>query len=189
MNPLLLDFPDTIETPRLIIRTPRAGDGAKVYEAVAETIADLRQWPASLPWALLEPSVSESESFCRSAQAAFITRRDLPMLIFLKEGNIFVGGTGLHRMNWDVPKFEVGYWCRKSLQNKGLSTEAAQAVTDFAFHHLGARRVESLPDTNNTPSRKVAEHCGYQLEGILVNERKDPDGKLRNTCVYAITAA
>jgi len=37
----------------------------------------------------------------------------------------------------------------------------------------------------NAASRKVAEKCGFVMEGMLRNERKGPDGELRNTCVYA----
>lgn len=34
MNPILLDFPDSFETERLLIRAPRAGDGKAVYDAI-----------------------------------------------------------------------------------------------------------------------------------------------------------
>ncbi|MEO8812475.1 MAG: hypothetical protein ABI376_06150 [Caulobacteraceae bacterium] len=56
MEPLLLDLPDWIETGRLVIRPPRAGDGQSLFEAVAESLTELRKWPASLGWAMAEPS-------------------------------------------------------------------------------------------------------------------------------------
>lgn len=187
MNPLLLDIPDAIETDRLHIRCPRPGDGHLVYEAVAETLAELRAWPASLPWALFEPSPEASESFCHTGHANFLLRKDLPMLAFLKADGRLAASSGLHRMDWSVPKFEIGYWCRKSLQGRGLVTEAVEAITRYAFESLGAKRVESLPDEENRASRRVAERCGYTLEGILRNERCAPDGLPRHTCVYACT--
>jgi len=187
MNPLLLDIPEEIETDRLCIRCPRPGDGQAVYEAVIETLAELRTWPASLPWAMLEPSPEASETFCRNGHANFLLRKDLPLLVFLKADGRLAASSGLHRIDWSVPKFEIGYWCRKSLQGKGLMTEAVGAITRFAFENLGARRVDSLPDEENSPSRRVAERCGYVLEGLLRNERRAPGGELRSTCVYACT--
>jgi RimJ/RimL family protein N-acetyltransferase len=45
--------------------------------------------------------------------------------------------------------------------------------------------VELVTDELNTGSRRVAERCGFRLEGLLRNVMLSPDGKLRNSCVYA----
>lgn len=185
MTPLLRDIPTQIETERLLIRCPRAGDGPVVHAAVVETLAALRAWPASLPWAVHEPTLDASESFCRQGQVDYLARTGFPMLLFLQADGRYVGGSGLHSIDWSVPACEVGYWCRASCQGQGLLTEAVQGITAFAASVLGMRRIASLADAENRPSRRVAERAGYQLEGILRHERKAPDGTLRNTCVYA----
>jgi RimJ/RimL family protein N-acetyltransferase len=187
MNPVLRDIPEQIETERLLIRCPRPGDGRVVFEGVVDTLSDLRAWPASLPWALYEPSVEASELFCRESQVAYLARKTFAMLLFLKCDGSYIGGSGLHGNDWSVPKFEIGYWCRKPFQGRGLMVEAVTAITAFAFGTLGAARIVSLPDAKNLPSRRVAERAGYALEGILRGDRKTPDGTLRDTCVYATT--
>ncbi|MFM2065214.1 MAG: hypothetical protein RLZZ584_123 [Pseudomonadota bacterium] len=48
-------------------RPPQAGDGVLVCAAVRESLVALREFPASLPWALAEPSGDASEVFCRPA--------------------------------------------------------------------------------------------------------------------------
>ena len=55
MDPLLLDLPEEIVTQRLVLRPPRAGDGATMNEAIAETIEALQRW---MPWAtsIITPS-------------------------------------------------------------------------------------------------------------------------------------
>ena len=35
MNPLLLDLPERIETPRLLLQVPKAGYGKEVHRAIA----------------------------------------------------------------------------------------------------------------------------------------------------------
>lgn len=109
------------------------------------------------------------------------------MLLFLKDGNLLVGAAGLHHLDWTVPKFEVGYWCRRQLQGRGFVTEALVGITRFAFSLLGAHRLTSFTDSENVASGRVLERAGFALEGIMRNYRITPDGVLRSTCVYGIT--
>jgi RimJ/RimL family protein N-acetyltransferase len=187
MSPILREVPAEFETARLLIRCARPGDGQLVHEAVVETLTDLRKWPASLPWAMHDPSVEASEEFCRKSQVEYLARTGFPLLLFHKIDNRYVGGSGLHDVSWSVPSCEIGYWCRKSYQRQGLLTEAVIGITEFAFSALGMRRIVSLPDARNGASCRVAERAGYLLEGTLHQERKTPEGSLRDTCVYART--
>jgi RimJ/RimL family protein N-acetyltransferase len=186
-NPVLLDIPDQLETERLLLRSPRPGDGAILHESILETLADLRRYPASMSWALEEQTVAKAEEFCRRSAANWILRADLPMLLFLGDGSEHAGNCGLHRFNWDTRVFEIGWWCRKRFQGQGLITEAAAALTEFAFRHLGARRVWCCSDDENEKSWRVAERLGFAYEGTLMSERGDPDGTRRNMRVYAAT--
>lgn len=188
MNPLLLDFPDRIESERLIIRAPRAGDGPAMNAGIVESLAELRPW---MPWAQHAPSVAESEAGVRRGHARWILRDDLWMLIFRKSGGQeeeFVGASGLHRMDWSVPRFEIGYWLRTSLQGCGYMTEAVRTITGFAFDLLLARRVEIRADAQNVRSCRVAERCGFALEGTLRSESVDADGLPRDLRIYARVA-
>src|SRR5258706_11385396 len=114
-KPILLDFPDTFETERLIIRAPRAGDGKAVNDAVRESYEHLKPW---MPWAQTIPAVEETEDFLRRSAAHWIVREDLGLLLFRKSDGLYVGGSGLHRIDWSVPAFETGYWVRKSLERQ-----------------------------------------------------------------------
>lgn len=185
--PVLIAVPDTFASPRLDLRPPRAGDGPVVFEAIAESLSEMRRFLASLPWVAGEQSVEASEVFCRTAQANFLARTDMPFFAFERGTGQLVGCVGLHRPVWATPKFDVGYWCRSSRVGEGFVTEAVQALCGLAFEELSAVRLELITDEQNAPSRRVAERSGFTLEGILRNERRAPDGSLRNTCVYART--
>lgn len=186
MNAVMRDFPDSFESERLVIRAPRFGDGADVNAAVRESIAELRPW---MPWAKDVPTPEQSEENIRQAVAKFVTREDLRLNAYEKETGAFVIGTGLHRINWAVPKFEIGYWVRTSRAGRGYVTEAVGAITRFAFDVLAAERVEIRCDTLNGRSERVALRCGYQLEGTLRHNDRDNDGQLRDTHVYAMLRA
>ena len=185
-DPILIDLPMVIETPRLRLRPPQPGDGAALHPALVETLAELRQFLGGLPWVAQEQSPESAETWCRKAHANFLTRADLPFLLFDKATDEIVGATGLHRTVWTTPKTEVGYWVRTSRSGRGYVSEAVNAMCQYAFEHIGAVRVELLTDEENIASRRVAERCGFTLEATQRFERRDQHGSLRNTCRYAL---
>ena len=60
-------------------------------------------------------------------------------------------------------------------------------MTRLAFEEGGGRRVEARIDERNTRSRAVAERLGYELEGTLKSDRRDNEGRLGGTLIYAMT--
>lgn len=182
-NPIIPKFPNQFESERLLIRMPQIEDALDVWTAIHYSQKSLAEW---MPWAKELPKLEDTEETLRLAVADFITRKDLRLHLFLKETGEFIGSSGLHRINWRVPKFEIGYWLSSDAEGKGYMTEAVAAITDFAFQALKARRVEIRCDEENMKSRMVAERTGFELEGILKNDTVGLDGKnLRNTCIYA----
>src|SRR5690606_25101018 len=182
-NPVLFQFSEQFESERLIIRKPKREDAALSYEAVMRSLASLRPW---MPFAQKKPVLSEMEANLVEAEADFMLRKDLRLHFFSKETGEFVGSSGLHRINWDVRKFEIGYWVDNRFEGKGYVTEAVERITRFAFEELEANRVEIRCDPDNVRSRAVAERLNFELEGILRNDTLSKvSNKLRDTCIYA----
>ncbi len=182
MDPILLDFPNSFDTERLTIRAPRTGDAPQVVEAVIESLDELRPW---MPWAGQAPTIEESEARIHRAIAKWQTREDLLLHLYLKGTDTWVGGSGLHRIDWDVRKFEIGYWVRTRFSGQGYMTEAVDGIARFAFEHLRANRVEIRCDAKNARSAAVAKRCGFHLDGILRHDSLGVDGDLRDTLVFS----
>ncbi len=183
MDPILLDLPEAIHTPRLILRWPRPGEGAELNAAIAETIHELKEW---MPWAQEMPSAEDSEANVRRAHAKIILREDLRVSIYDRATGKFAGGSGLHRINWDVPSFEIGYWVRSCFAGKGYIKESTNALTRFAFAYLKAKRVEIRCNSRNERSLGVMKSLGFEYEGCLRNEDTHCKGEgTRDTLVYA----
>ncbi|MGM0943116.1 MAG: GNAT family N-acetyltransferase [Bacillota bacterium] len=182
-QPILKEFPQEFHTRRLFIRLPLPGDGTAVYEAIQASRKELKKW---LPFAKSEQTLEETEINIRESHVDFLKREDLRFLIFDRVSGAFIGSTGLHRIDWDVPKFEIGYWIDSRCQGKGYMTEAVAGLTEFAFQTLGANRVEIKCDERNERSRAICERLGYTLEGIHRQDSRAIDSdELRNTCIYA----
>jgi len=186
MDPLLIEVPQHLQTTRFILRCPRPGDGAAINAAVCDSLDALRPW---MPWAQAAPLLDESEVYCRRSQARFALREDLPYFIFEREPDgregVLVGATGLHRIDWTVRRFEIGYWRRAGLQGQGITVEAVRALNRMAFDVLDAQRVEIRMDAANLPSRKVAERAGFTFEGLLRQDSRGAHGEPRDTRVYS----
>lgn len=100
------------------------------------------------------------------------------------EGRL-VGGLGLHRIDWPLGRFEIGYWRRAGFEGRGLVTEGVIAIARMAFDVLGARRVEIRMDDRNERSWKLAERAGFTLEAVLRFDAATLQGEPRSTRVYA----
>lgn len=183
LDPLLLDIPTVFHTERLTIRAPQPGDGRELYLAMNESLPDLQPW---MPWAQVAPTEAESEANVRQAHIAYIARKELRLHLYLRGTDTLVGSSGYHNINWTIPKFEIGYWCRTQFMGKGYVSEAVRALTSFAFDILGAERVQLCCDTENHASRRVMERVGYVFESEQLNERISGDGSVRNTYVYRL---
>ncbi len=53
----------------------------------------------------------------------------------------------------------------KELRGKGIGTEATMLLAGEAFDQLHMHKVELWTRADNTAARKVAENCGFSLEG------------------------
>jgi RimJ/RimL family protein N-acetyltransferase len=126
-----------------------------------------------------------SEAWARERNADWIARRNLSMLLMLKGTPTVVGGSGLHRFDWEARRFEIGYWVRTRFAGQGYISEAVNAITRFAFTHLQANRVEIRCDTRNLRSASVARRCGFLLEGTLRHDTLGIDGDVRDTLVFS----
>lgn len=183
-TPILLDIPETLETERLLLCCPGPGDGTKMQEAILETWETLRIW---MPWAKgSPPTEEETEALHRKWKARFLAREEFTFQILSKATGAPVGMIGLHPRNWEVPSFEIGYWCRSACEGRGYISEAVRAVTRLAFEALKAQRVEIRCDLANERSRRVAQRCGYTLEATLRNEERANDSSLRHTQVFSL---
>lgn len=177
-----LVVPAEIRTERLMLRMPSPDDALEVYEAVVESLPELRPW---LVWAHQEQSVEQTRINIETARELFLSKTNLRYYMFDVSSGRLVGSTVLHEIDWEIPKFEIGYWVRTSAAGRGYALEAVRGLTELAFSKLNARRVEIRCDERNTKSRSVAEKAGYTLEGILRNDTLSPDGDLRSTAVYS----
>jgi [ribosomal protein S5]-alanine N-acetyltransferase len=87
-------------------------------------------------------------------------------LVVDRESGEPLGRVGLLRQHVNgVDEFEIGYMIHRPFWRRGLATEAAVAVRDYAFAERKLPRVISLVRPDNVPSQRVARKLGMDVVG------------------------
>lgn len=146
-----------LETPRLILRPFREEDIGRFAELMADP--DFTRF--SLGPYTHEQTQGVLQKFLSWNQA------DLPsqFAVIFRANKDLIGYCGfLHHKVDGQDEIEIGYRLHPDYWNRGLASEAAQAVRDHGFLDLNLRRVISLIHPDNVPSRRVAEKNGMKIE-------------------------
>ncbi len=113
----------------------------------------------------------------------------VPFAILGPEGHA-VGMTTYMNIDHANRRVEIGStWYRKSVQRTGLNTACKLLMLQYAFEDRSAIAVEFRTHRLNRQSRAAIERLGAQLDGILRAHMILPNGTIRDTAVYSITAA
>ena len=113
----------------------------------------------------------------------------VPFAILDPQGRA-VGMTTYMNIDHGNRRVEIGStWYRKSVQRTGINTACKLMMLRHAFEDRDAIAVEFRTHRLNRQSRAAIERLGAQLDGILRAHMIMPDGSLRDSAVYSITAA
>jgi RimJ/RimL family protein N-acetyltransferase len=181
---LLRDFPESFETERLLIRVPHPEDAEEMHAAIVESYAELALW---ISWAWDPQELDAVRADLVRARARWILREDLRLLLFLRdEPRRLVGSSGLHHIDWTVPRLEIGYWLRTGCTGRGYATEAVRGITAFAFQHVGAERLEIWCDQRNERSAAVARRAGFTQDALQRHNSRNTAGELCDSLGFGL---
>lgn len=89
------------------------------------------------------------------------------LAIATKQGRL-LGLIGFFRSHPMTAGYEVGYGIlRRQDRGKGYGTEALRIFSSYLFDLKPIARLYLLTAKRNMPARRIAEKCGYQLEGTF----------------------
>ena len=140
-----------------------------------------------MPWGSGHGSPADSEALVRKWHSKWILREDLTLGVWDRGTGRYLGGSGLHRIDWDVPSFEIGYWLRRTAVGNGYMTEAAWLLCRFAFDSLSASRVFLRCGAGNHRSSAIARRLNFVLEGTMRNDKRDTNGALYDMLMFGMT--
>ena len=143
-----------LETPRLLLREMRADDATALLKVFSDPLV-MASFPGTMPFD------AKAMEDCTDRNLRHQSEHGYGLFsVVHKTNGLLIGDCGLERMEIGV---ELGYDLRSDYWGRGLATEAATAVRDFAFATLQLDRLISLIRVGNDRSRRVADKIGMSL--------------------------
>jgi len=183
---LRVTLPRKINGPRVRLRPLRLSDAPAAWEAIEESRSHLEPW---LPWVKETRSVADERASIARFRELWRRRESLVVGIFDRRGGRYLGGSGLHRINWRTRVFEIGYWIRVTAEGRGYVSETVRLLTSLAFDRFAANRVQIFMHPQNVRSETVPKRLGFVREGTLRGVTLGPDGVPQDRHVYALVRA
>ena len=173
-----LYMPD-LHTPRLCLRKLTMHDAPDIYHYSRDTeVARHVLWDA-------HRSISESRAYLRYMLRRYRNHEPASWGIEYKQTGEIIGTIGFMWIQSDNSAAEVGYSLSRDYWNRGIMTEALQAVIAHGFGSMNLNRIEAQHETTNPASGAVMRKCGMQKEGTL-RQRLFNKGRYVDVDLYAI---
>jgi len=177
-----------IITPRMILRPLSASDGPALAKATDESWDDLNKW---MRWAddrKERTDIGNCTLYTRLCGQKFSMKHDFVFGGFAKNSDQFILTSRLAYYDQEPDSYEFcGYWCRTNQQNKGYMTEAVQAIVEYAFDKLGAKKLYIKHAAGNDKARAVMDKLGFKEEKILSNAHQLPNGQIIDEYLLSLT--
>jgi RimJ/RimL family protein N-acetyltransferase len=152
-----LTQPLQLETPRLLLRRWKEADRVPFARMNAD--------PVVMHYFAAPMTREQSDEAIDRYLAAFDHEGFSFFAAHQRGTGDFIGTIGLQTMRDQVPNLtqpavEIGWRLAQSAQGKGLATEGARTILDFAFNKLGLNEVVAITALPNQASRHVMEKLG-----------------------------
>lgn len=145
-----------LRTERLVLRGWRPGDEAPFAALNADP--EVARFVTGRPM-----TRDESEAFVDKIREHWAGRGYGLWAVEEGASSAFLGYVGLSHHRWYPDDVEIGWRLARSWWGRGLATEGAAAIRDFAFGTIGLDRLISIIHRDNLASRRVAEKIGLTV--------------------------
>ncbi len=147
-----------IQTRRTVIRAWEEADREHFAEIATDPrvmhyISDGRPW-----------SDDEIDEFLARQQHQVAAHGFCLGALCLNDARRAVGLCGMQPLGTTID-VEVGWWLAPEHWGRGLATEAARGVVDFARHQTARSRVLAIAHPENRASTRIMEKIGMRLSG------------------------
>lgn len=130
-------------------------------------------------------TASETEGWIRYHMAGYASHGFSLWALITKSDGELGGDCGVFLRNVaGNEEFEFGYHLRRDQWGRGIATEAAIAVRDYARDRLHAPRLVAITQPTNARSRRVMEKLGMTPERTF--ERPSSDGAWTPRVLYSL---
>ncbi len=102
-----------------------------------------------------------SKIFTEKKVKEFETKKEFLFTIKEKETHQLVGLVYIKELDWSRKQGELAYCIGYEFEGKGVTTDAVNILSDYAFEKLDLKTLQIIVHKSNVASVKVAENCNF----------------------------
>ena len=126
----------------------------------------------------------EAQEFVEEMIRMTISNTYFPYLIIDETEKSIIGFIDLKNIDWTIPKAEIGFYIDEPYTGKGIITKALQQICEYCFKEKGFQKLFLRTHPENVSAQRVAEKCGFELEGKIRKDYKTTSGELIDLNYY-----
>jgi RimJ/RimL family protein N-acetyltransferase len=174
-------LPETVETPRLLLRRPLPKDADVIFHAYAQD----REITRYLVWSP-HSSVETTRKFIADCEKRWKAAKAFPYVITRKADRELLG---MIEFRPNGHRSDFGFVLARRHWGQGLMPEAVSVLIPIVLAQPSTYRVEASCDVENKASARVLEKAGLLREGLLRRNIIHPNisPEPRDSFLYAIT--
>jgi ribosomal-protein-alanine N-acetyltransferase len=164
-----MNKPIYFKTDRLLVREIEPSDVRDFHDIVSQE---------GFYYYCFDGSRESTQRFINEAiEARPISPRQLFMaaVLGLSNPNKVIGHVTLDYMPKNPDFLDLAYFVHPNCQGKGIATEAAKGMIDYAIKEFGADKVVATAHPDNKASQKVLERMGFAFTGATSVESTNGD--------------
>jgi RimJ/RimL family protein N-acetyltransferase len=173
-----------LENEHVILRPPEPGDIDELYQAVLESVEEVRPW---LAWYHDGYSIDDAARWVNDVPLAWREDRAYSFSIIDKATSQLFGTIGINQVDRFNRRANLGYFVRTSCTCRGTATESTRMMAAYGFEKLNLKRIEIVAAVGNYASQKVAMKVGATREGVA-RRRSHVDGAQLDTVMFSLVA-
>lgn len=171
---------ETIPGERVTLRKHKIEMAETMFRYVDEDRVRLGQF---LPWVPMTLGVHDERDYIEMTLSQWNDFKMFDYGIYENATGLYMGNIGVHTIDWDNDRCELGYWILGRFEGKGFVSEAVRVLEKNLFDG-GFYRIEIRCSSLNRKSSQVAERCHYKFEGCL-REHAVENGQRRDTLIFS----
>lgn len=164
-----VEQPAIVVGPDVELRPWRIDDAGSVFEAFADP--DIQRWHVRRA-----DSVDEAAEWITARQHGWATETELSWAVAETQTGALLGRMTLGGVKLDDGSAGLAYWMVPAARCRGVCTQAAQVLCQWAFDVAGFHRIGLEHSIANQASCRVAVKAGFLAEGIRRASALHADG-------------
>jgi RimJ/RimL family protein N-acetyltransferase len=122
--------------------------------------------------------LTETKIFLKEITAKREANQYFPFILEDRLTQEFIAFIDLKNIDWSIPKTEIGCYTDDKYAGIGLTTRAMKLFIDYCFINFNFKKMFLRTHYTNKAAQKLAENCGFEIEGNIRMEYKTTSGEI-----------